>query len=158
YNEATAHYYLLDKDVWRTSQALEGPWEATRTLPADMSKLPSGQNFDDVKKMVPPPAVQARPLKGVLTSKPAEILLFEGKPVWVDIPQTKLAYAKNTESDVFLKADALEYYYLVSGRWFRAKSLQGPWTYASANLPKDFMAIPPKGPKGDVLASVPGTE
>jgi hypothetical protein len=158
YNEPTSHYYLLDGDVWRTSQELGGPWEATRTLPADMAKLPSGQNFDDVKKMVPPPAVEAKPVKIFFTNEPAEILVFDGKPVWVDIPKTKLAYAKNIEADVFLKVDALEHYYLVSGRWFRAKSLEGPWTYASADLPADFRAIPPRSPKGDVLASVPGTE
>jgi hypothetical protein len=158
YNEATSHYYLLDGDVWRTSQALEGPWEATRTLPAEMAKLPAGQNFDDVKKMVPPPAVEAKPVKIVYTSKPGEMILFEGKPAWVEIPKTALRYAKNTESDVFLQSSQKQYYFLVSGRWFRAKSLEGPWTYASADLPKDFLAIPPRGPKGNVLASVPGTE
>ena len=158
YNEATSHYYLLDGDVWRASQALAGPWEATRTLPADMAKLPSGQNFDDVKKMVPSPAVAAKPVRVFFTLKPAEIILFEGKPAWVEIPKTKLGYAKNTESDVFLQSAEMQYYFLVSGRWFRAKSLEGPWTYASDSLPADFRSIPPKGPKGDVLASVPGTE
>jgi hypothetical protein len=59
WNETTAHYYLLDDTVWRTAQKLDGEWVPTRTLPAEMSKLPSGENFDDVKKMIPPPAVKA---------------------------------------------------------------------------------------------------
>ncbi len=158
YNEATSHYYLLDGDVWRTAQKLDGPWQATRTLPAEMAKLPSGQNFDDVKKMIPPPAVQAKPVRVFFTSKAAELILFDGTPVWVPIPKTQLVYAKNTESDVFVQFNEKQYYFLISGRWFRAKSLEGPWTYASADLPKDFLAVPPKGPKGNVLASVPGTE
>jgi hypothetical protein len=158
YNEPTAHYYLLNENVWLASQALDGPWSATRALPADMSKLPAGQNFDDVKRLIPPPAVKAAPVRVFYTSKPAEIILFDGPPVWVPIPKTQLVYAKNTEGDVFVQSDEKQYYFLVSGRWFRAKSLEGPWTYASADLPKDFAAIPPKGPKGAVLASVPGTE
>jgi hypothetical protein len=158
YNEATSHYYLLDEDVWRTAQALEGPWEFTRTLPADMAKLPSGQNFDDVKKRIPAPAVDEKPVRVVYTKKPAELILFEGPPAWIEISKTKLRYAKNTESDVFLQSSEMQFYFLISGRWFRAKSLEGPWTYASSDLPQDFRAIPPKGPKGEVLASVPGTE
>jgi hypothetical protein len=158
YNEPTSHYYLLDGKVWRTSQQLGGPWEATRTLPADMSKLPSGQNFDDVKKVIPPPVMEAKPIKILYTNKPAEIIVFQGKPQWKDIPPTKLRYAQNTESDIFLDGRDLQHYFLVSGRWFRAKSLEGPWTYASNDLPADFKAIPAKSVKGDVLASVPGTE
>ena len=158
YNEPTSHYYLLDENVWMTAQALEGPWEFTRNLPADMAKLPSGQNFDDVKKMIPAPAVEAKPVRVLFTKKPAEIILFHGKPQWKEIPKTKLSYAQNTESDVFLQSGEMQYYFLVSGRWFRARSLEGPWTFASGDLPADFKAIPPKGSKGDVLASVPGTE
>jgi hypothetical protein len=71
WNETTEHYYLLDDTVWRTSQKLEGEWVPTRTLPAEMSKLPSGQNFDDVKKVIPPPAVKPLPTKIVYTNKPA---------------------------------------------------------------------------------------
>ncbi|MBV9749738.1 MAG: hypothetical protein JO157_13085, partial [Acetobacteraceae bacterium] len=33
----------------------------------------------------------------------------------------------------------------------------GPWTFATPDLPADFARIPPDGPKGYVLASVPGT-
>ena len=47
---------------------------------------------------------------------------------------------------------------LLSGRWFCAPSLQGPWAYvASGQLPGDFARIPESHPKGAVLASVPGT-
>ncbi len=158
FNEKTSQYYLLNENVWLTSRSLAQGWEATAVLPADMAKLPGEQNFDDVKKMVPPPAVKASAVKVFFTSKPAEMILFEGAPVWTPIPGTPLAYAKNTEDDVFVQSSEKQCYFLVSGRWFRAKSLEGPWAYASADLPKDFAAIPRKGAKGNVLASVPGTE
>jgi hypothetical protein len=51
-----------------------------------------------------------------------------------------------------------DYYYLASGRWFRADQLSGPWTAASANLPLEFAKIPPSSPMGYVLASIPNTQ
>ena len=45
----------------------------------------------------------------------------------------------------------------MSGRWFSASSLNGPWTFATTRLPPDFARIPASGPRGFVLASVPGT-
>ena len=46
----------------------------------------------------------------------------------------------------------------MSGRWFRAASLDGPWSFATPELPKDFALIPPDHPAGDVLSLVPGTK
>jgi hypothetical protein len=68
-----------------------------------------------------------------------------------------LLYVTNTDSDLLLYSGDGEYYYLVSGRWFKAKSLDGPWAPATTNLPADFAKIPPESPRGSVLASVPGT-
>jgi hypothetical protein len=52
-----------------------------------------------------------------------------------------------------------QYYVLLAGRWFRAKSLVGPWEWVPGEqLPGDFPRIPPDSPKGHVLASIPGTE
>ena len=45
----------------------------------------------------------------------------------------------------------------MAGRWFRAKSLDGPWTFATADLPADFAKIPASSPAARVLVSVPGT-
>jgi len=50
------------------------------------------------------------------------------------------------------------YYVLVTGRWFRARALTGPWSYvAGKELPVDFFRIPDTSPKENVKASVPGT-
>jgi hypothetical protein len=51
-----------------------------------------------------------------------------------------------------------QFYYLTAGRWFSAADLQGPWTYATPNLPADFAKIPPSSPASAILATVPGTE
>src|SRR5206468_12202848 len=51
-----------------------------------------------------------------------------------------------------------QYYYLASGRWFRADNVNGPWTAASADLPVEFARIPADSAMGWVLASVPKTQ
>jgi hypothetical protein len=48
-------------------------------------------------------------------------------------------------------------YYLVSGRWFRADQLRGPWEHVK-DLPDVFATIPEEHEKGHVLAAVPNTD
>jgi hypothetical protein len=48
---------------------------------------------------------------------------------------------------------------VISGRWFEAPSLRGPWQFTPPDqLPRDFARIPEDSPIGNVLASVPGTD
>jgi hypothetical protein len=151
------HYYLLADKVWLTAAALEGPWTQTSSLPKDLGKLPSGENFDDVKKMIPPPPLKGPAPKVFFSAEPAELLLLNGAPVYAKIPGTLLLYITNTDNDIFLNDAQQEYYVLFSGRWFRGKNLEGPWNYAGNDLPEDFKKIPPGSAKANVLASVPGT-
>ena len=158
FDKPSSKYFLLNGKTWLTAAALEGPWTTTAKLPADMSKIPDQPNWADVKKAIPPPAgAGATAPKVFYSSVPAEIITFKGKPVYAEIPNTQLSYATNTESNVFLHSGENQYYYLVSGRWFRAKTLDGPWTFATPDLPADFAKIPPKSVASRVLVSVPGT-
>jgi hypothetical protein len=149
-------YYLLAGKTWLTSKNPSGPWSATLKLPADISKLPPNENWDDVLKAVP--ATPGAPPKVLFTDKPAELLVFKGDPTYDKIPGTSLSYAANTEGNVFLYQPDNSIYVLVSGRWFKAGSLDGPWTYASDSLPADFEMIPPGHPYSAVLVSVPGAQ
>jgi len=151
-------YYLLDGKIWLQSKELAGPWVATRKIPAEISKLPPRQNWDEVLKAVPPAASAAPATQVLFTDKPAELLAFRGKPAYGKIPNTNLSYATNTESKVFLHSPDNQVYVLISGRWFRGSSLEGPWTYASDSLPPDFAKIPHGYPYSSVLVSVPGTQ
>lgn len=151
-------YFLLNGKTWLTSKALAGPWTVAAKLPPDFGKIPKGQNWDDVVKAVPPsPAASAAP-RVFYTETPAELLLFKGAPVYGKIQGTALEYATNTESNVFLHTPDHQIYVLLSGRWFRAAGLQGPWTFASNELPADFSRLPKKQTYSVVLASVPGTQ
>lgn len=151
-------YYLLSGKTWLKAKDLSGPWAVTTQLPREMSKLPAGQNWDDVRKAVPPAAGPKSAPRVVFTTKPAELLLFKGEPAYARIPGTNLAYATNTENDVFLHDPDRQVYVLLSGRWFRAARLDGPWSYASNDLPEDFARIPAEHPRSHVLATVPGTQ
>jgi hypothetical protein len=159
FDKPSSKYYLLNGKTWLAAASLEGPWSSTTKLPADLSKIPDQPNWADVKKAIPPPATAGGPVPKVFySSGPAEIITFKGKPAYTKIPNTELSYATNTESNVFLQSGENQYYFLVAGRWFRAKSLEGPWTFATADLPADFAQIPPDSVASRVLVSVPGTD
>jgi hypothetical protein len=130
YEGKDARYYLLDDRTWQSAENLEGPWSVTTSLPKSFGLLPAGAEFADVRRALParPPTSPVKPIH--YTAVPAELIEFSGKPVYADIAPTRLLYAKNTESDLFVHKDQLRYYVLLSGRWFRADSLAGPWTYA----------------------------
>ena len=157
FDKSKKEYYLLSEKRWLTSKKLDGPWTQTLQLPKDMSKLPTGQNFDEVKKMVPPPAPTGSVPQVFYSSVPAELIMFKGAPTYTKIDGTSLLYVNNTDNDIFLDNLSKTYYVLLSGRWFSADDLNGPWTYTGDKLPADFAKIPSNSPKANVLASVPGT-
>ncbi len=159
WDTSKSQYYLLAGPRWLTAPDLHGPWSAATTLPKDMEKLPTDPQWADLKTVIPLPAQSSAPIPKVFYSTvPAEVILFNGKPVYAKIPQTQLLYATNTDAAFFLYTPTNEYYYLAAGRWFRSKDLQGKWAYASMDLPADFAKIPLSSPAGAVLSSVPGTE
>jgi hypothetical protein len=159
FDRSTSQYFLLVGTQWLQAADLAGPWSAAKQLPMDMQKLQKNAKWADLKGFIPPPAKRGPAVPTVLYSiSPAEVILFDGKPVYAKVPGTGLQYATNTTSYVFLHSSTNTYYYLTAGRWFRAGSLNGPWTYATPDLPADFALIPGNSPAAQVRASVPGTE
>ena len=92
--------------------------------------------------------------------EPADLIYIQGKPVAVPIAGTsQLSYIENTDSDLFQwgYGPGADWFVLLSGRWYKSNSLNGPWTFATENLPADFAKIPVNSARGRVLVSVPGT-
>jgi hypothetical protein len=159
FDPSKSNYYLLVNQQWLMASSLDGPWSPTAKLPKDMSKVPEDPQWTALMKVIPPPADSSGVIPVVFYSnRPAEIILFDGKPVYSPIPGTQLVYAANTSSYLFLHTATNQFYYLTGGRWFRANSLQGPWSFATMDLPADFAHIPSDNPASVILASVPGTE
>src|SRR5207249_4174019 len=125
----------------------------------DFSKVPQDKQWSALKQFMPPAANPKGAMPNVFYSdKPAEVILFDGPPVYAQIPDTQLEYATNTNSVIFVYKPTGQFYYLTAGRWFSASDPQGPWTYATPNLPADFAKIPQSSPASAILATVPGTE
>ncbi len=156
----TKTLYLRSDQSWMQATALAGPWTAVDTLPESFSKLPADDNWKDVKAAVPGRKLSARDTPKVFVStKPAELIALEGQPEYEAVEgSATLLWVSNTEADLFRMGRTGDFYYLVAGRWFKAASLDGPWTFATPALPDDFKSIPLEHPRSRVLASVPGTE
>src|SRR5260370_22328337 len=93
-----------------------------------------------------------------VSTVPAELIQTEGPPNLVPIEGTELMQIQNSDNALFFYDPNQRYYVLISGRWFNASSLEGPWRFVPYNtLPKDFAKIPATHPKANVLVSVPGT-
>jgi hypothetical protein len=156
---ADTGYFLLDSTGWLTSESLEsGMWQYAEQLPPSFSTLPTTKDWQDVTAQIPgPPTAGQPPLQIYVSTVPAELIVMVGEPQYARLAGTGIYTVQNTDSLLFWDGYAKAYYYLAAGRWFRAATLEGPWTYATGDLPADFAQIPPDGPMAAVLASVPNT-
>ncbi len=155
----TATYYLLYEDAWLKASAPTGPWEPAGKLPRKIrKKIPETESFEAVREHVPGRTFKAGEApKAFVSFEPAELILILGRPIEQNIPGTDLVLISNTDSDLFRSTTSGDYYYLVSGRWFRAASLQAAWTPVGDDLPKSFAKIPKDHSAASVRVSVKGT-
>ena len=152
-------YYLLNGSYWLQASSINGPWKAAASLPAIFKQLPDEDNWKDVRAALnaTPPAGGKIPTVWVSTAQ-AEAIVVKGDPKAVAIANTSLSYIENTDAALFYDRSNKKYYYLTSGRWFATSDPStGPWVFVGNLLPADFAKIPADGPRGWVLASVPGT-
>lgn len=157
FNSDDHTWYLLNNGAWLTAPDYKGRWAPVSRLPAVFFTTPRDDNFAKVRAHVPGRTLSARNAPTIFVSTvPAEIIVTVGPPRYQRIPGTSLKYASNTDANLFQDASG-RLYYLVSGRWFSAPGLDGPWVFATDSLPADFAQIPPNSPRGSVLVSVPGT-
>ena len=148
-------WYLRHGRHWLKTRDLQGSWKYDKSLPGDFKKLPDDGNWTEVKASIPPSKSSKDMPTVFVSNRPAELIVTDGQPSYSTIAAGGLEYVRNSESDLF-RLDG-RYYYLVSGRWFGAASLKGPWHHVE-KLPQAFAGIPPDGPKGHVLVAVPGSE
>jgi hypothetical protein len=152
YEPRNRSYYLSGANVWYRAVNPLGPW-------ADISDPPRA-----VREVVPPDTSASDALEGpppeVLTAtEPTELIATDGPPRYAPLVGDALLYVANTESDVILEVETQSLFVLLSGRWFQSQSPDGPWTFVRGDrLPPSFKRIPPDSPKGNVLASVAGTD
>ncbi len=152
----TGTFYLLTGDHRYASAKPAGPWAPVADLPSAFHKVPAkGETLKLAAVIASKPKPGAAPAV-ITTTKPAEIVVLDGKPRGRPIPGTNgLESITNTESPLY-RLDGT-YYLLASGRWFSTKDLaRGPWKFTMP-LPDAFAMIPEDDADADVRASVPGT-
>ena len=161
-------YYLRVKDWWLQAKGLEGPWEYAKNLSGEMKKAEEviiQQNQSAEGQQTPEqPSLKGTGKKAEFAEVPAVHVVFgptemietNGPPKYDRIAGIQLEFVSNTNGNIFRLGD--EHYILISGRWFKSGTPEGPWAFvAAADMPADFAKIPADSPKAAVLASVPGT-
>ena len=161
----SAKFYLRLMDGWMESSNINGPWAiAGQTSPELRKALEAAIASKQVdllnsSKNSLAEAVRQNAVPSVLVStQPTELLQTQGDPQVASIDGTELLYIINTENDIFVHTPSQDHFILLSGRWFKAQSMNGPWQYVSGEkLPADFAKIPATHQRASVLVSVPGT-
>jgi hypothetical protein len=149
--------YVTVAGRWYMAPTLDGPWSVLGAPPAGLAAAANDamkqQPYDKMagKPGASPPAI-------MVASSPVELIVTQGPPEYGPIAGTNLQALRNADHAVLMDTNLGLTYVLLSGRWFSAPSLDGPWTFVPGDkLPADFQHIPPTDPAANVLVSVPGT-
>jgi len=144
-------------DGWMESLNINGPWTIAGQTSPQLNKALNNSKNESEPSLAE--AIRQNAVPAVIVStQPAELLQTQGDPQVASIEGTQLLYVINTENDIFVHTPSQDYFILLSGRWFKATSMMGPWQYVSGDkLPADFAKIPATHQKASVLVSVPGT-
>lgn len=170
--DAAGRFYLHFMDGYLIADKLDGPWSVASKPPAGSTaaeKLASENRQIDMligqpdKEGGKAPSLKSlpggKPPVVYISTVPAELVVTDGTPNYAQLAGTDLLYVTNTTANVFKFMGNQKSYVLVSGRWFQADALDGPWTYVQpTSLPADFAKIPNDSPKENVKASIPGTQ
>jgi hypothetical protein len=142
--------WLSSGTFWYESDTALGPWKHTASPPADLAaSMPEPEGGEDVPAT--PPAI-------VVATEPTELIVTDGPAEWVSLTGGELLYVSNTESPWLRELATGNMYLLLSGRWFRSKTADGPWTFVKPDeLPQSFSAIPPASDIGGLRTAVAGT-
>jgi hypothetical protein len=159
----TSMSFLWALGRWWAAAVITGDWRPAATPPPALDPIrasldkqydPLEGNDADGKPLFPAGVTP----QILVATKPTELLQSSGEPKMTPIPGTQLLYMSNSRNDILFDLTGQSYFALISGRWFTAKTMSGPWSFVSGkSLPADFAKIPPDHQMGDLLISVPGT-
>jgi hypothetical protein len=152
-------YFIHGGEYWYTSDRISADaWKLTSEIPSNVEKFaeknePPAEESDQENTENAAPDI-------LVVTEPSEIVVTEGEPDYKPIEGTDLLYVSNTDSDIIMDINTQHHYILMAGRWYKAKQLEGDkWTYEEPeSLPDDFSEIPADSEKGNIRASVPGTD
>ncbi|MDH3626753.1 MAG: carbohydrate-binding family V/XII [Acidobacteriota bacterium] len=146
-------YYLDGGVAWYRADGIMGPWAVTKP-PKKIRKLRPAEAEAEAKKS----AVGYTPPRIIVVTDPTELIATGGKAEYAPVEGTTALYVTNAESDVLMDVDTQEHFAVFSGRWYRSKTLNGPWAHVpSRELPSTFAEIPVGSDHEHLLTFVAGT-
>jgi len=152
-------HYLSSDNGWFEAQDISGPWSPISRPPAPVRELAEGRKEAAQAGGRSREERDARVPEIVVSFEPAELIFVDGEPQLAPIGDAGLLNVTNTDSDVVFSVESQAYFVLLSGRWYRGRTLDGPWEWvANDDLPPAFAAIPDASALGYLRASVAGTE
>ncbi len=161
--DASNEMWLQAAGYWYRSESAGGAWEVVASPPAALlgaaGKIVAATGQPKPDPMLPADGKKpARAPVVLMATRPAELIITTGEPQMKPVGGAGLLTMANADHAVFVDPANNQTYVLISGRWFRASMLNGPWEYVpGSQLPADFAKISPQDPKSNVLVSVPGT-
>ena len=141
-------HYLKVRDGWMESYTLTGDWSVSGVAPSGATE--ALRHASEVKTVdlldgsgsgaeVQSLATQAPTI--LISSEPAALIVTDGPARYQTVDGTSLEHLVNTTATVFREPTDQELYILVTGRWFRAWTTDGPWQLIpNDELPADIAA------------------
>ncbi|MBS1971995.1 MAG: hypothetical protein JSU04_16915 [Bdellovibrionales bacterium] len=158
--------YLWAMGRWFSSDQPTGPYSLMKSEPTSKfvitkEDLIKAKKVDPIhgtdssgNSVYPPGVIPAI----IVATKPTELLQSQGDPKFNAVEGTGLLFMSNSPNSIFLETQKQDYFALLSGRWFTATNLNGPWRFVPGKqLPADFKKIPMNSEVSEVLVSIPGT-
>ncbi len=139
-NPVVQAYFLYADNQWFSAPTMAGPWAPPQNRPLNIDNALSAalatKEVDPLYSKDPNAPIVSQIF---VSTSPAELLETVGPANLVSVPGTDLLYVENTGNVIFYYLDDENYYVLISGRWFKAESFQGPWAFVSpGSLPWRF--------------------
>ena len=150
-------YYIKGGSFWYASNDIQKGWKETKKVPSKIKKFAKDNLQESEEDSVSDKNAEAPEL--IIETKPAELIIVDGKLDYKPIEGTSLLYVANSESDILMDISSQYHYILIAGRWYYSKSLEnGDWKFKEPkDLPEDFKKIPEESEMKTVRASIPGT-
>ena len=152
------NFYLYGGKHWYRAAAATGPYAFMDQVPQNLTAIESAINESYKSNNTEEEKNNYTISSIIVSTTPTELLQTDGEARFAAVEGTSLLYVRNTDDDIFMDVNSQYYYVLLSGRWYKSKTLSGQWQYVEADrLPADFARIPKGSEKEEVLASVAGT-
>lgn len=150
--------------VWYISRAVDGPWTYNTDPLGDLvamveqRKEKAGNPSDGAIQEGEVKITGENAPEIVVAHEPTELVVSDGKAAFAPLVGDLLAMS-NSDTSVFMDVQEQKYYMVISGRWYRAISMEAEWSYIeSESLPPVFAQIPDDSDYADVKAYVAGTD